>query len=263
MDNGLSATLKTMRKAQGLTLVELAQRAGVTHPTLSRWERGVCLPRLPELEAVLKALKVSPAQRRQALKQMETPRAALRLDTERRQNAPEFLAQAGTLPHGGDLLRAMRHRRGWKLEDLANALSLSASTLSRWEQGDTWPSPERLHRLCSALSASQAEIEALTCGRFSLADFGLGGRSLEALEHDFRAHLEPLMMVSELNPGLELRFLRLEAALWPHALRRDSVRPLLADVYAHHANYLRNFRCSGVQYAPRAGLDAGCAFRFP
>lgn len=252
MGNELSTTLKSLRKTRGWTLEELARRASITHPTLSRWERGICQPRLPELESVLNALEVSASQRRQTLRQLEAPRAVHRLAAEAPQETGHFQREAGKLPQGGDLLRALRHRHGWTLEDAAIQAGFSASTLSRWEKGESWPSPERLHSLCFVLRATQIELEALTRGRFSLAGPCRDERSPDTLEHEFRTYLEPLLMTSELNPGQELRFLRLEADLWPHAMRRPSLRPLLADVYTYHANYLRSFRRNGVVYARHA-----------
>ena len=43
-------------------------------------------------------------------------------------------------PHGGHLLRGWRRRAGLTQEDLARALSVTFSTVSRWENGHVRPS---------------------------------------------------------------------------------------------------------------------------
>lgn len=71
----LGQLLTALRSQRGLTRSELGRQASIAHTTLSRWERGTFLPRLPELEAVLTTLNASQAQRRQALELLRAPRA--------------------------------------------------------------------------------------------------------------------------------------------------------------------------------------------
>src|SRR5688572_1766966 len=103
MGHGLGTLLREWRTSRGLSLGGLALKASVGKATLSRWESGASRPRIAELEAVLDALRSSPAQRLEALAGIEAPRAAQRLRA----------APAGGPPVRGDLLRAMRLRRGW------------------------------------------------------------------------------------------------------------------------------------------------------
>src|SRR5207248_1096237 len=56
---GLGALLWEWRHRRGLSLGQLARAAGVHKATLSRWEAGARQPRVPELEAALRALDVS------------------------------------------------------------------------------------------------------------------------------------------------------------------------------------------------------------
>src|ERR687883_310150 len=63
--------LRQLRQAQGLTLEQAAQKAGIGRVTLNRWETDAQKPRLKELEALLTALAASLAQRRKALALVE------------------------------------------------------------------------------------------------------------------------------------------------------------------------------------------------
>lgn len=40
----IGAYIAVKRKAQGLTQAQLAQKLGVSDKSVSKWERGVCLP---------------------------------------------------------------------------------------------------------------------------------------------------------------------------------------------------------------------------
>jgi transcriptional regulator with XRE-family HTH domain len=103
--------LKRVRSTGGWTLGKLARKAGVSKGALSLWESGQRQPRVVELEAVLEALGATAAQRALAFACIDAPRAILHL----RRNSHDGL---GGPPTGGDLLRAMRLRRGWSQEQL-------------------------------------------------------------------------------------------------------------------------------------------------
>src|SRR5437016_2875076 len=127
----LGEFLRSLRKEEGLTLEQAARAAGIGRVTLNRWETGVHQPRLPELEALLGALRADPQRKRQALALMDAPRA--------RKRTRALIAQIGEragigpMPNGGDLLRAMRMRRGLSREAAAERIGVSTRTLRRWE----------------------------------------------------------------------------------------------------------------------------------
>jgi transcriptional regulator with XRE-family HTH domain len=250
-DNRFGVWLRARRSQQGISLRTLAQSAHVGRSTLSDWETGRTLPRLSEWEQVCTALNVPAPERQELLRSMESPRALLQAQLEAWQQQPTFVEQAGHLPHGGDLLRAMRRRKHWTLAQAAQRIGVRQPTLSRWERGERFPDADTLQTVCAVYGASQAERTALVCGRSSLAQDVTEHLSLDALEHRFRTQLQPLELTAEIHPGRDLDFLRMEAALWTHALHKESVRPLLAEVYAHHGCYLRNWRQSGEVYASR------------
>src|SRR5579862_2029450 len=112
MAKKVGTLIREMRTAGGWTLGRLAQKAGVSKATLSQWESGARQPRIVELEAVLETLDASLPQRAQGLAHIEAPRALRRL-----RNAEET-AGLGPPPTAGDLLHAMRLRRGYTQEQV-------------------------------------------------------------------------------------------------------------------------------------------------
>jgi transcriptional regulator with XRE-family HTH domain len=75
MRRQLAELLRRWRAQRGVSLSALARHAGIAKGTLSGWEGGLHWPRLPELDAVLTALEVSPTERREALALIGAPRA--------------------------------------------------------------------------------------------------------------------------------------------------------------------------------------------
>lgn len=57
----IGAKIRATRKSLGISQEELAERAGVHHNTIARWERGELDPRGTSLAKLAKALQVSPA----------------------------------------------------------------------------------------------------------------------------------------------------------------------------------------------------------
>ena len=234
-----------------------AQEAGIHRATLHRWEKGRAQPRLPELKAMLSALGASPQQRRQAVTLVDAPRAQALVRTEMARTAEE--AGFGPMPQGGDLLRALRLRRGRSLEQTAAHLGVTSVTVRRWEATETWPSAQQLHRLCYALGAKEEEVLALTCGQFArtapspLTKGTAGGATAEALaervERFARAVYDPPFGLKD----LELLTLRAEA--WALAARGAAAGTgLLAEVYGLSSRYLA--------YRDRAGEAVAAAGRY-
>lgn len=230
---------------------QAAQQAGIHRATLDRWEKGRTQPRLSELEALLSVLDVNAKQQHQALRLIDAPRAVRQI----RQEVTRFAEQTGlaAMPHGGDLLRALRTRLGLSLEEAANRIQISAGTLRRWEKREVWPPLEQLHRLCYALQAQEEEIVALTVGRFAHFQGAQENIPLESLHQrfeDINASRYDLME-SQL---MELSLLTLEAQLWPHAARSAAGRRLLAEVYTEHSHVLSDQKrhTEMGQYADRA-----------
>jgi transcriptional regulator with XRE-family HTH domain len=214
-------------------MVQVAQMAGLHRATLDRWEKRQVQPRLQELAALLSALDASQEERRHALTLLDAPRAHTLVRLERERRAEE--AGLGPMPHGGELLRAMRLRRGWALDDVALHLGVTTATLRRWEKAEAWPSVERLHRLGYILGAREEEIQALLCGRFSQGAPPESGANrpekaasalVERMEQCARTFYEPPFGLKD----LELLALRSQA--WTLAAHSEIGVRLLAKVYA-------------------------------
>lgn len=228
--------MAALRRGRGLSLRQLARCAGLSHDALGAWERGERLPRLPELEAALTALGVCPAERGRLIALVPAPRA--------RRHAHEaaggWVESAGPLPSGGDLLRAMRARRGLTQADAARAVGVSQGRLARWERSEDWPAAERLHRLCLALGASTGETTALTDGRGALPAWG---EEEDAEAWSYQGPASPEDPLGRLirrsyfhsDPLRDLRSLSLERALWLRARDNEAFRSHLHDACAYRA----------------------------
>jgi transcriptional regulator with XRE-family HTH domain len=236
--NPFGQFLQQLRKSRKAGVAPTARAAGLHRSTLHRWERGEALPRLWELDALLTTLEATPQQKKQALALMDAPRAQQQVQ-ERINRIAESL-ELQSLPHGGDLLRAMRLRRGWTLEEVASQVGISDRTLRRWEAGSIWPSVPQIHALCFALKAEEEEIVALTCGhlRFSSRHEPDGPLSPEEME----AHI--WAMDRRFNQGenrlAELELLTLKRQAWALATRQERGRRLLALAHYIHARYHLN-----------------------
>lgn len=240
IQESVGSLLRVLRQTRGFSLGAVSLRAGVHKSTLSRWESGTQQPNIPELEAVLAALDATTDVRKQALSFLNAPRAVRRLRKEETLGSGDV---ANDPPHMGELLSALRFRQGATRDQAAERLGVHPSTLCRWERGEARPDRDFLPFLCRTLQARPEEIIALTRSLERNGGWPPDREYTEpdALEYRFRTHFVPLLLLSEQHPGEELGFLALEAALWRHALRREALRPLLGEVYAFHANYLRNF----------------------
>ncbi len=233
--------MTALRRSRGLSLRRLAQSAGVSHDALGAWERGERLPRLPELEAALAALGVAPAERLRLIALLPVPRALRRARTTDAAETGRWAGAAGPLPGGGDLLRAMRSRRGLTQAEAARAAGVGQGRLALWERSEDWPATERLHRLCFALGASAEETAALTGGHGALPAWD---EAEDAEAWSYRAGAaSPEDPVGRLIKGVyfrsdalrDLRSLSLERALWLRAQDNDAFRFHLHDAYAYRA----------------------------
>jgi transcriptional regulator with XRE-family HTH domain len=227
----LGSYLRELRQTRALTLASAARSAGIGRVTLTRWETGGQQPRLPELEALLRALGASPTEHGHALARMDAPRARNERLAAARRIAERV--EIGPMPHGGDLLRALRHREGLSLEAAAIRLRVNARTLRRWENGEVWPSADQLEVTCALLGAQPQEATALTSGRFVP---GASPREVPLDELAARYDVQREMPVH--TPCGDLGWITLAAQIWPHAARGAAGRELLAAVYSDHGDRL-------------------------
>ena len=231
MTSHIGSLIRDWRMERKLSLGALSLKADVHKATLSRWERQEQQPRVSELEAVLTALQVTDTQRREALALLDAPRAVIQLRN---------LTGAGLAlspPTAGDLLRAIRLRRGLTLEQAAAQTGIAFSLIARYERGEQWPEFARLHDLCFALRALPEEVSALTCGGGSwLSEMDAEASESNVGPEEWEARIERTW--GRVNGLEDLRMFSLEAQLWRLANRRPDVLPVLQSAYAHHARLL-------------------------
>ena len=225
MAEPIGTLLWEMRTAKCLSLGQLARSAGLSKATLSQWETGKRVPRVPELETALEALQASAAQRARAFAGIEAPRALRHL---RGQASTTGLTAP---PTAGDLLRAMRLRKGWTQEQVSAPLGVQRHTLARWEQGERMPSTEQLQALCYVLEAAEEELVALTTGRFADSPIAKS-QDWDEVRESLREHIH----ISYHLP--ELYYFLLEREAWEWATRKTEARAELAQLYAHHASFV-------------------------
>lgn len=62
MANAKTATkFKKLREKQGLTIMDVARKLGLSHTAVSKWDNGVGYPRITRLAELSKILKCKPA----------------------------------------------------------------------------------------------------------------------------------------------------------------------------------------------------------
>ena len=239
MAQTFAARLGEMRRASGWTLGQLAQQAGVSKSSLSRWEASLSQPRMTELTAVLDALGATPAQRSLACAQLDAPRALRQLRQPQSDPTSDKNGFGAPLT-AGDLLRALRLRRGATQDQVAAHLGVARHTIARWELGERLPTTEQMHALCFALEAREEELIALTTG-------GVGGTpSAESTTWDedvpeLLGRLDALIGPRrDAIAGLEeLHYISLDRDVWQWALREPAALLLLARIRAYHAHHHR------------------------
>ncbi len=236
LKNSFGKKLRNLRRLHGLTLEQAAASAGIGRVTLNRWETGAQRPRVAEWLALMKSLEASPQQTRQLESLLDTAWAQNLVRQELIETGER--TEMGSVPHGGDLLRAMRIRQKFRLAEAAEQIGVSEWTLRRWEKGTVWPSMTQLHALCFALNAEEEEIVALTCG-----DMGLCGEpalrndivSADSIEHRLKE------IERQIGRGahrlIELQLLDLKRHAWSLAVKRASGRHLLSYAYIVHTRY--------------------------
>ncbi len=210
----LGQTLRDLRLARGLSLAQAAARGGVSKSALAHWETGRRTPPGSALVGLLNALGAS-GRARAAIVAQADPRHAR--------------AALAHTPHGapvgkGEVLRAMRLRRGLTQADLAGLLNVAQSTVARWERGDGDLDAADQEGVLSALGASADEGEAVA--------------SLDPTRTIPRDLDERYTAISRAPHGLgETLWLGLEADLWWRASRSEGYDELLQRVRGHRADW--------------------------
>ena len=206
--------MRRLRQARGLSLGEFAGRAGVSKASLQDWETGRYVPPVAALDRLLEALGADARTQAWLLAGVGTPGARALLSH----------TQWGAPVDLGQVLRAMRLRRGRVQADVAQAVGVRQGTLAKWEGGDALPADEPLGRLLAALSATPEETDALR--------MAMHGPSTRETDVEARiagiAHNQPVALRDVLLIGLE-------AELWGRAMREPAADSALARTMAVRA----------------------------
>lgn len=234
---GIAGFVQGLQQRSGLSAEALAIRAGLDPTTIRRWAHGVSRPSTEALRLLLQALACTREEYIEALALLDEPRAFrefVRI-VDSCGNLPQEASEV--VPGIGDLLRALRTRRGISEEELAESLGVSPTRVSKWERCRETVPDELVRRLLDLVGARPEERQALQERRLLLAQPW----------HEQRVSLELTMerfatIVARTNSfqsfAGDLEFLALEAALLPHVGERVAARLLLVRVWIEHAGYL-------------------------
>lgn len=229
METVFAAELRKLRHRSAISRIRLAERAGIALRTLAYWEAGERLPRIPELDAVLKVLEASAAERLHLLSLLNIPRGRQQARSEAKRSSSHPWVDAG------DLLRAIRLRNGWTQAEAAQRLGIQRYTLIHWERGNSRISDEYFERFCTLMGVQAEERLALLAGRLTLPEWTAAptlevlADSVTRLSAQRTAHNVPLFDLTALAVKQQLS---LHAAHSPHA------RGLLAQAELAHAYWL-------------------------
>lgn len=188
----------------------------------------------------MKCLGVSHHGQLQILQLVNAPRAVRKLK--------DF--QTPHLPVSGDLLKAMRLRKGWTQERLAVTIEVRQGTIAKWERGDAWPSAEHMQSICYSLEALPDEVVALTSGPLILANAEPIQNLEQALDHYFSLVFGSPVELRELG------FFSLESQLFAQSGSCRWATPLLGEVHARHSQDLLLYN----RYS-EARIQAGISIR--
>lgn len=232
----LGELLQRMRQARRLSQERLASLAQVTDRALRYWEADRQQPRAVELESVLKALEALPQERAQVYALLtDARRARLTRKLDIVPNVPPALL--GPLPGLGDLLRAMRQRRGWTQEQVADAMRVNRATVIRWESTRSLPPTEEMERLCLLLKASPEERTALHIRRLSPSSW-VPQLTLEECRVQYEMIARHRSGQSSFGPLMDLHMLALKRQLRFLLNESSEALRLLAQLETQHGWWL-------------------------
>lgn len=136
----VSDKIKELRKSANLSQIELADKLGVHFQTVSKWERGVCEPDFAVYGKLAEALGVS-------LEELwGLPKPTRRI-------SGEF----DTVKFGKAIANA-RKALGESQEQLAAAVGVSSTTVSKWERGLVCPDSDTFLKIVKHFRLQPSEL---------------------------------------------------------------------------------------------------------
>ena len=145
MSQPISEFIRQLVDGQSQSVEAISRVATVAPSTIRRWMSGQSQPDQQTLMLVLKALEASLDQQAWAFALINAPRALAHIRAETAELVYGLTPEL--TPSVGDLWRAMRLRRGLPANQVAAALRIHPSSVTRWEKSLTPPPPDRLEEL--------------------------------------------------------------------------------------------------------------------
>ena len=236
MSQPISECIRQLVGGQSQSVEAVARAATIAPSTIRRWMSGQSQPDQQTLMLVLKALEASLDQQAWAFALINAPRALAHIRAETAELVYGLTPEL--TPSVGDLWRAMRLRRGLPANQVAAALRIHPSSVTRWEKSLTPPPPDRLEELFNLLNARPEERATLTDRRLIFAPPEKLA-SLDEYEHRI-ALLADGMDRADNIPG-DLCFLVLESELWHLTRQHPSASGVLAMAYSWHGDWLGRY----------------------
>jgi transcriptional regulator with XRE-family HTH domain len=157
--NGFGTYLKLLRKAKGLTFLDIMGSCGVSQPYLSQLENGKCIPSpdiVRKLSTALNCTHIGLMIKAGHITDQEVYGHI-------HQKENEFQLVVGE--SFGDYFRRLRRSKGFKEQkQLAEASGVSQATISRIEDGTQYPSDRTFMDLAYALSHSFEDLKRIAGG---------------------------------------------------------------------------------------------------
>ena len=151
MYEDFGSRLRTLRQARKMTQAGLADRGGIAPRTLRYWEMGRHTPGIQELDSIMAAMALTPEERQALIALLPAGKVSKIV------RASPTWTELAAPPGIGDLIRALRWRKRFSREQLADALGVHRITALRWEAGQLAPGEETRLRLCNLLDATPEE----------------------------------------------------------------------------------------------------------
>lgn len=216
----LAKQLRILRESRRLSIAQMARVGGVSESTVRRWEasESTKTPRFYEISRTLDALHAS-----------QTERLAILAAH------PEFsyrpLLTDAVLPaSSGDLLRALRMRRGIGVRQLAREIGVAPGVITHWETGKHIPSTDQSERLLIALRALPDEFAILRRGTSELGITRFVDASLDELWAALESLYQPIWRGDPTFPG-DLVLLALQEEAARRLLTEPQAQRLLAEAF--------------------------------
>ena len=138
------SVLRRLRKLNGWSQSDVAEKVGTTFENVSRWERGKTLPSFYYQQRLCVVFSKDPEELGFVQNQMELTAADQLLKTN--QKAPN------------KLLSRQRRLHGWTQGDVAERIGTYSMNVSRWERGETTPDSVFQQKLSKLFQKSYEDL---------------------------------------------------------------------------------------------------------